>query len=68
MLVIANQTIVGGPLLAAIRERAQAGPTDFTLVAPADQPGVQERLDRALAELEREGIDGDRPHRRRRSR
>jgi hypothetical protein len=56
VLVIANQTIVGGPLLAAIRERAQAAPTDFTLVAPADQPGVQERLDRALAELEREGI------------
>jgi hypothetical protein len=57
VLVIANQTIVGGPLLEAIRERARAGPTDFTLVAPADQPGVQERLDQALAELKREGID-----------
>jgi hypothetical protein len=57
VLVIANQTIVGGPLLEAIRERAQAGPTEVTLVAPADQPGVQPRLDRALAELEREGIE-----------
>jgi hypothetical protein len=57
VLVIANQTIVGGPLLEAIRERARAGPTEFTLVAPADQEGVQERLDAALAELRREGIE-----------
>jgi molybdopterin-guanine dinucleotide biosynthesis protein A len=57
VLVIANQTIVGGPLLAAIRERAQAAPVDFTLVAPADQPGVQQRLEQALAELKREGIE-----------
>lgn len=57
VLVIANQTIVGGPLLEAIRERARVGPTDFTLVAPADQPGVQERLEQALAELKREGIE-----------
>jgi len=57
VLVIANQTIVGGPLLEAIRKRAQAGPTDFTFVAPADQPGVQERLEQALAELKREGIE-----------
>ena len=57
VLVIANQTIVGGPLLAAIRERAQAGPVDLTLVAPADQPGVQQRLEQALAELKREGIE-----------
>jgi hypothetical protein len=57
VLVIANQTIVGGPLLEAIRERARAGPTEFTLVAPADQEGVQERLDAALAELAREGIE-----------
>jgi hypothetical protein len=57
ILVIANQTILGGPLLEAIRERAHAGPTEVTLVAPADQPGVQGRLDQALAELEREGIE-----------
>ncbi len=57
VLVIANQTIVGGPLLAAIRERAGATPTDVTLVAPADQAGVQDRLDLALAELKREGIE-----------
>ena len=57
VLVIANQTIVGGPLLAAIRERAQAAPTDFTLVAPADETGVQRRLDLALAELKALGIE-----------
>ena len=57
VLVIANQTIVGGPLLEAIRERVKAGPTDFTLVAPADQPGVQQRLEQALAELKREGVE-----------
>lgn len=57
VLVIANQTIVGGPLLAAIRERAQAGPVDFTLVAPADEPGMEQRLARALAELEQAGIE-----------
>jgi hypothetical protein len=57
VLVIANQTIVGGPLLEAIRERAKAGPVDFTLVAPADEEGVQERLERALRALEDAGIE-----------
>jgi hypothetical protein len=57
VLVIANQTIVGGPLLEAIRVRAGASPADFTLVAPADQPGVQHRLDRALAELREAGVE-----------
>jgi hypothetical protein len=57
VLVIANQTIVGGPLLAAIRERAHTGPVDFTLVAPADEPGVQMRLERALRELKDAGIE-----------
>lgn len=57
VLVIANQTIVGGPLLEAIKNRAEGSPVDFTLVAPADQPGVQRRLDRALAELREAGIE-----------
>ena len=57
VLVIANQTIVGGPLLEAIRERSQARPTDFTLVAPADEQGVQARLDSALARLKEAGIE-----------
>ena len=57
VLVIANQTIVGGPLLAAIRERATASPAEFTLVAPADQPGVQRRLQAALAQLHEAGVE-----------
>jgi hypothetical protein len=57
VLVIANQTIVGGPLLETIRSRAATGPAEFTLVAPADQPGVQRRLERALAELREAGIE-----------
>ena len=57
VLVIANQTIVGGPLLEAIRERSQARPADFTLVAPADEQGVQARLDSALARLKEAGIE-----------
>jgi hypothetical protein len=57
VLVIANQTIVGGPLLAAIRERAAATPVEFTLVAPADEPGVQRRLERALVELHEAGVE-----------
>src|SRR5919108_391863 len=57
VLVIANQTIVGGPLLGAIAERAKASPAEFTLVAPADQPGVRRRLERALERLHESGIE-----------
>jgi hypothetical protein len=57
VLVIANQTIVGAPLLAVIRERAEATPADFTLVAPADEPGVERRLQDALARLREAGIE-----------
>jgi len=57
VLVIANQTIVGQPLLAAIRERSLASPAEFTLVAPADQPGVERRLKAALARLREAGVE-----------
>jgi hypothetical protein len=57
VLVIANQTILGQPLLGAIGERAAAGPAEFTLVSPADQPGVQRRLERALAQLREAGVE-----------
>jgi hypothetical protein len=56
VLVVANQTIVGAPLLAAIRERAEVGPAEFTLVAPADEPGVERRLSQALAQLRAAGV------------
>lgn len=57
VLVVANQTIVGEPLLAAIRERAEQSPADFTLVAPADEPGVERRLEAALRRLRAAGIE-----------
>ena len=57
VLVIANQTIVGGPLLEAIKERASASPAEFTLVAPADESGVEQRLERALLKLRSNGIE-----------
>jgi hypothetical protein len=57
VLVVANQTIVGGPLLDAIRERAERSPADFTLVAPADEPGVERRLEAALRRLHSAGIE-----------
>lgn len=56
VLVVANQTIVGGPLLEAIRERAEQSPAEFTLLAPDDEAGVESRLQAALAELERAGV------------
>jgi hypothetical protein len=57
VLVIANQTIVGGPLLEAMLERAQASPAEFTLVAAADAPGAERRLAIALAQLRGAGIE-----------
>jgi hypothetical protein len=56
VLVVANQTMVGAPLLEAIQERAEQGPAEFTLVAPADQPGVEQRLAAALRRLEAAGV------------
>ena len=44
VLVIANQTILGEPLLAAIRERSEASPAEFTLLIPADAEGAEARL------------------------
>jgi hypothetical protein len=57
VLVLANQTMVGGPLLEAIRERAQTGPAEFTLIAPAETEGAEQRLARALALVKEAGIE-----------
>jgi hypothetical protein len=56
VLVVANQTMVGAPLLETILERAEQGPAEFTLVAPADQPGVEQRLEAALRRLNSAGV------------
>ncbi len=63
VLVIANETVVGEPLLAKIRERAAAGPASFLILSPqsdpsaADHPEAERRLRLALAQLRGQGID-----------
>ena len=63
VLVIANETVVGEPLLARIRERAAAGLSSFLIISPqsdptaGEHPEAERRLKRALAQLRGEGID-----------
>lgn len=63
VLVIANETVVGEPLLERIRARAKEGPASFLIISPQSDPAVSEhpeaerRLRRALAMLRSEGID-----------
>ncbi len=63
VLVVANETVVGEPLLAKIKERAARGPASFLLVSPqsdptvASHPEAERRLRRAVAELRAAGID-----------
>ena len=63
VLVIANETVLGEPLLAKIRERAAESPASFLIVSPqsdptaGDHPEAERRLKRALSQLRGEGID-----------
>jgi hypothetical protein len=63
VLVIANETVVGEPLLKKIRERAAASPASFLIVSPqsdptaGDHPEAERRLKQALSQLRGEGID-----------
>ena len=63
VLVVANETVVGEPLLARIRERAARSPASFLLVSPqsdptqSSHPEAEARLRRALAELRGSGIE-----------
>ena len=63
VLVIANETVVGDPLLARIRERAARSPASFLIICPqsdpnqGEHPEAERRLRRALAILRGEGID-----------
>ena len=63
VLVIANETVLGEPLLARLRARAAAGPASFLILAPqsdptaGEHPEAERRLKRALAQLRGEGID-----------
>jgi hypothetical protein len=63
VLVIANDTVLGAPLLERIRWRAARGPASFLLVAPqsdptqSEHPDADRRLRRAVTELRSHGID-----------
>lgn len=63
VLVVANETLVGEPLLDRIRDRARRSPASFLIVAPQSDPTVsahpdaERRLRRALTILRGEGID-----------
>jgi hypothetical protein len=70
ILVVANETVEGAELLAAIRERVHGGRAEVYVVSPAlnsklrhwvsDEDGAREaaqaRLDRSLARLEANGL------------
>jgi hypothetical protein len=63
VLVVANETVVGQPLLDRIRARAEQGPASFLIVAPQSDPSArshpeaERRLKRALATLRTSGIE-----------
>jgi hypothetical protein len=62
VLVVANETVVGEPLLAKIRERAARGSVSFLIVSPQsddarEHPEADRRLRRALTILRGEGIE-----------
>jgi hypothetical protein len=63
VLVLANETLLGPPLLDKIRERAAQGPSAFLIVAPQSNPtarshpDAERRLRIALITLRSEGID-----------
>ena len=63
VLVLANETVVGDPLLDRIRERGARSPASFLLISPQSDPSqgahpeAERRLRRALSTLRSEGID-----------
>jgi nucleotide-binding universal stress UspA family protein len=56
VLVLGSQTVIGERLLDEVRKRAAASPAEFTVVVPADPPGAEQRVRRALAQLEAAGV------------
>ena len=63
VLVVANETVLGEPLLERIRARAKEGSASFLIVAPqsdpvrSQHPEAERRLRAALSELRAEGIE-----------
>ena len=63
VLVLANETVVGDPLLDRIKERAARSPASFLIICPQSDPNqgshpeAERRLRRALTVLRGEGIE-----------
>jgi hypothetical protein len=62
VLVVANQTVLGEPLLAKIRERAAQSPAAFLIISPQGESDgsydeAEHRLLRAVTLLRSEGLD-----------
>jgi hypothetical protein len=63
VLVVANETVVGDPLLNKIRERAAKGPVSFLIISPqsdasaSEHPEAERRLRRAMTLLRGEGLE-----------
>ena len=62
VLVVANQTVLGAPLLDKIRERAAKGPVSFLIISPQGEAEgsyeeAERRLLRAVTLLRSEGIE-----------
>lgn len=62
VLVVANQTVLGEPLLAKIRERAASSPAGFLIISPQGEgegtyEEAEHRLLRAVTLLRSEGLD-----------
>lgn len=70
LLVVANETVGGGPLFEAVKKRAEAGPLTVTVVCPANAPkhgnviyedsvleSARNRLELALGQLREAGVD-----------
>lgn len=63
ILVIANETVLGEPLLERIREKARAGRTSFLIISPqsdpeqGSHPEAERRLRQVLTKLRAEGIE-----------
>jgi len=63
VLVVANETVVGDPLLERIRQRAAQSQASFLIVSPqsdptqSSHPEAERRLALALSRLRAEGID-----------
>ena len=63
VLVVANETVLGEPLLDRIRQRASEGPVSFLIVCPqsdstrSEHPEAERRLRAALSMLRSEGLD-----------